>query len=218
MTGNNRHEARPEAPGRSVRVPRQARSRRTRESILEAAVACFEAQGYDETTMAMIAGRAGVGVGTVYQYFRDKRELLLELLDRSVREQADVVIGFLDPESWRGIDPRETVRELIEVVFEVQKIRPGIQRILWERYFKDEDFHRPFEVMRARIREAIEIFADAVDAQGSLRELDRKHAALVIVNAVQWNATYAFLHESGTEIAAIAKSTADMVTRYIFRD
>lgn len=199
-------------------MPRQARSRRTRESVLESAVECFETQGYDETTTAMIASRAGVGVGTVYQYFRDKRELLLELLDRSVGEQSDVVIGFLDPESWRGSDPRETVRKLIEAVFEVQKLRPGIQRILWERYFKDEDFHDPFEVMRTRIREAIEIFADAVDELGSLRELDRENAALVIVNAVQWNAAYAFLHRSPEEIAAIAKSTADMVSRYIFRD
>jgi len=218
MSDKKRPTSSPESSGRSVRVPRQARSRRTRESVLAAAVECFEAQGYDDTTTAMIAERAGVGVGTLYQYFRDKRELLLELLDRSVSEQGDVVIGFLDPASWRGSDPRETVRKLIEAVFEVQKIRPGIQRILWERYFKDEDFHRPFEVMRTRIREAIEIFAEAVDAQGSLRELDREHAALVIVNAVQWNAAYAFLHESDMEIAAIAKSTADMVTRYIFRD
>lgn len=218
MDEKDRPAPSPESAARNVRVPRQARSRRTRESVLEAAVECFEAEGYDDTTTAMIAARAGVGVGTVYQYFRDKRELLLELLDRSVGEQADVVIGFLDPAGWRGSDPRETVRKLIEAVFEVQKLRPGIQRILWERYFKDEDFHRPFEVMRLRIREAIEIFADAVDAQGSLRELDREHAALVIVNAVQWNAAYAFLHESPTDIAAIAKSTADMVTRYIFRD
>ena len=218
MSENRSPSSRPDATPRSVRVPRQARSRRTRESVLESAIECFEAQGYDETTTAMIAARAGVGVGTVYQYFRDKREILLELLDRSVREQADFVIGCLDPQSWQGGDPRETVRALIEAVFEVQKIRPGIQRILWERYFKDEDFHDPFEVMRARIRESIEAFAEAVDAQGRLRDLDREHAALVIVNTVQWNAVYAFLHGSRDEIAAIARSTAEMVTRYIFRD
>jgi len=218
MSEKNRHTSKRKAGSRSVRVPRQARSRRTREAILEASIECFEAHGYDETTTAMIAARAGVGVGTVYQYFRDKREILLELLDRSVDEQAEVVTGFLDPDRWRGEDPRQIVRKLIEAIFEVQKIRPGIQRILWERYFKDEDFHQPFEVMRSRIRETIEVFAEAVDTQGSLRELDREHAALVIVNAVQWNATYAFLHGSPTEIAAIASSTADMVARYIFRD
>ena len=53
-------------PTRRVRVPQQARSRRTRERVLEAAVACFEDRGYDETTTAMIATRAGIGVGTLY--------------------------------------------------------------------------------------------------------------------------------------------------------
>jgi len=218
MSAENRSTG-PAAPGeRNVRVPQQARSRRTREAVLEAAVRCFEAQGFDETTTAMIAGRAGVGVGTVYQYFRDKREILLELLDRSVGEQADFVVGFLDPDGWRGGDPRQTVRRLIESVFEVQKLRPGIQRILWERYFKDEDFHRPFEVMRTRVREAIEVFAEAISGEGLRPDLDREHASLVIVNAVQWNATYAFLHRKPEEILATARATADMVTRYLFRD
>jgi len=218
MSGQDPTTPSPETGARSVRVPRQARSRRTRDAVLEASIQCFEAQGFDETTTAMIAAKAGVAVGTVYQYFRDKREILLELLDRSVGEQANVVIRFLDPASWQGGDPRVAVRSLIEAVFEVQKIQPGIQRILWERYFKDEDFQRPFEVMRARVREAIEVFAAAADAQEGLRELDWEHASLVIVNAVQWNATYAFLHGSRDEIKAIATNTADMVTRYIFRD
>jgi len=203
---------------RGVRVPQQARSRRTREALLDAAVDCFETLGFDETTTAVIAERAGVAVGTVYHYFRDKREILLELLDRSVGEQADFVASSLAPGSWRGDDPRETVRQLIEAVFEVQKLRPGIQRILWERYFKDEDFHQPFEAMRARIRETIESFAEAVAQRGLLRDLDREHASLVIVNAVQWNATHAFLHGSPEEIQATARASAEMVARFIFRD
>ena len=47
---------------RGVRKPQQARSRRTRERILEAAVECFEASGYDQTTTAAIAARAGTAV------------------------------------------------------------------------------------------------------------------------------------------------------------
>jgi len=49
-----------------VRTPQQARSRRTREQILEAAVTCFEKRGYEETTTAEIARRARIAVGTCY--------------------------------------------------------------------------------------------------------------------------------------------------------
>ena len=65
---------------RPVRVPQQARSRRTRQRILDAAIESFETLGYDETTTAEIAREAGLAIGSVYDYFRDKRAILLEIL------------------------------------------------------------------------------------------------------------------------------------------
>ena len=211
-------ERSPEGQRRPLRVPQQARSRRTREAILEAAIHCFEEQGFDETTTALIARRAGIAVGTLYGYFRDKEQILLELLDTTVAEVADVVIERLSPEHWDGADPRDVARGLIDSIFHSQRLRPGLQRIMWERYFKDEEFRRPFEAIRARIREAILAFADALAAQGLLRDLDRESASYVILNAVQWNATQAFLFGTDDEIDAQADATADLVIRYVFRD
>jgi AcrR family transcriptional regulator len=206
-------------PGRRpVRIPQQARSRRTREAVLEAAIHCFETQGFDETTTALIARRAGIAVGTLYGYFRDKEEILLELLDTTVADVADLVIERLAPEHWDGADPRDTARALIDTLFHSQRVRPGLQRIMWERYFKDEAFRRPFEAIRSRAREAILEFANALSAQGLLRDIDPESASYVILNAVQWNATQVFLFGSNEEIDARAEATADLVIRYVFRD
>jgi AcrR family transcriptional regulator len=201
---------------RRTRVPQQARSRRTREAVLDAAMDCFEQGGFDDTTTAMIAARAGIAVGTLYAYFEDKRQILLELLDVHAEEMADMVIVYLDPETWRGRDPRDHVRQLIDLVFHSQRLRPGMQRIMWERYFKDDDFRVPFEAVRARIREAIERFFDAVAERGRLRDLDRERASFVVLNAVQWNATQAFMYGTQAEIDATAEATADLVARYLF--
>lgn len=203
---------------RTVRVPQQARSRRTREAVIEAAIDCFEHNGYDETTTAMIAAKAGIGVGTLYGYFRDKREILLELLDRTVAELADGIIERLDPSSWEGSDPREIVATLIDAIFHTQRLRPGLQRILWERYFKDDEFRRPFEAIRDRIREAVEHFAEALAEKGLLREIDRESASFVIVNAVQWNATQAFVYGTPALIDKTAATTSDLISRFLFRD
>ncbi len=208
-------------PGaRPVRVPQQARSRRTRERVLRAAIDCFEKNGYDETTTAMIATRARIAVGTLYGYFRDKREILLELLERTAAEIGEVVIARLDPEAWAGRDPREHVRALIDAVFHMQTLKPGIQRVLWERYFKDPDFHEPVEVMRERMREAVVGFAVAIDEKTQLLrpELEIETASLAVVNAVQWNALHSYMHGTPTEIDAAAAATADMISRYLFRD
>jgi AcrR family transcriptional regulator len=209
---------------RPVRVPKQARSKRTREAVLEAAVTCFEKRGFDETTTAAIAARAGIGVGTLYGYFRDKREVLLELLDRYVKTNADRVILQLDPESWREADPREHVRAIIDDVFQNMDLSPGIQRILWERYFKDPGFREPFDAIRDTTHRAIAQFIDALaqadvgSDQPILREVDRETASFVILNAVQWNATQAVMHGTPNGTDAVVEATADLVSRYLFRD
>jgi len=64
----------------------------SRGHILDATAACFEARGYDGTTIRAIAGRLGCSVGAIYRYFADKDELLLtcaeSVLD-PVAEQLD---------------------------------------------------------------------------------------------------------------------------------
>ncbi|HKK50325.1 MAG TPA: TetR/AcrR family transcriptional regulator, partial [Myxococcota bacterium] len=177
------------------RSPQQARSRRTRQRLVEAAIDCFERHGFEETTTAMIAAKAGLAVGTVYNYFDDKREIVLELLEETNREVAEQVIAQLDPESWRGkTDPRDRTRALIDAIFHTQKLRPGIQRILWAQYFKDPGFREPFEAMRERIRSAIDEFIAAVAEEGLCRrDLDREMASFVVLNTVQWNSAQAYL-------------------------
>jgi AcrR family transcriptional regulator len=55
-------------------------------AVLDAALDLFVSQGYQATTTAEIAGRAGLTKGALYFYFKDKLALLTELLDRSDRQ------------------------------------------------------------------------------------------------------------------------------------
>lgn len=50
-----------------------------RSAILGAALELFAENGFHGSPTSMIAERAGVGVGTIYRYFKDKDELILEL-------------------------------------------------------------------------------------------------------------------------------------------
>lgn len=52
--------------------------------MLDAAISCFAASGYQATTMAMIASEAGVAVQTLYFTFHTKAGLLQETFDRAV--------------------------------------------------------------------------------------------------------------------------------------
>lgn len=63
--------------------PRQERSRATVEMVLEAAVQVFRREGWDATTNR-IALAAGVSIGTLYEYFPNKKAILVELARRHV--------------------------------------------------------------------------------------------------------------------------------------
>jgi AcrR family transcriptional regulator len=73
------------------RIPRQARSGETVALILEATAQVLEAGGLPAFTTNAVAERAGVSIGTLYQYFADKNELLLAL----ARQQMAIALASI---------------------------------------------------------------------------------------------------------------------------
>ena len=61
-------------------LPKSAKAQRTRQKILEAARAIFSERGFAKATAEEISTRAGVGYGTFYLYFEDKRQALHTIL------------------------------------------------------------------------------------------------------------------------------------------
>ena len=66
------------------KAPRQERSRRTVERILDAAAHIFHEQGYAAATTNDIADEARVSIGSLYQYFPNKDALLAALTRRHI--------------------------------------------------------------------------------------------------------------------------------------
>jgi AcrR family transcriptional regulator len=70
---------------------RQQQKRDRERALREAATRLFASQGYAASSMEDIAARAGLAVGTVYNYFPAKSELLLAILRAEVREVSEAV-------------------------------------------------------------------------------------------------------------------------------
>jgi AcrR family transcriptional regulator len=68
------------------RSPRQARSRVTWEAIVEAAAQILERDGAAAFNTGAVAERAGVSIGTLYQYFPDKQAILAASAKRELGE------------------------------------------------------------------------------------------------------------------------------------
>lgn len=68
------------------KTPRQSRSQATCDAILEAAARILETEGGHRLTTNHVAARAGVSVGSLYQYFPSKQAILAELIRRMRQE------------------------------------------------------------------------------------------------------------------------------------
>ncbi len=74
------------------KAPLQSRSKQTVASILSAAAQVFADRGYANTTTNHIAERAGVSIGSLYQYFPSKDALLVALAERHVEQAFAAVL------------------------------------------------------------------------------------------------------------------------------
>lgn len=75
-----------------------SRSEQTRTLILETALRLFQENGYDRTTMRVIAKEAGVSVGNAYYYFSSKEHLVQGFYDRIAAEHEVAVRPVLEGE------------------------------------------------------------------------------------------------------------------------
>ena len=103
------------------RRPSQARSVATRDAIFEAAAQILEREGEQAFNTNRLAERAGVSVGTIYQYFPNKEAILIAM---SRAEQARL------EDDTRGISGRDVLRQSIRRLIWVMADRPQTRRAI----------------------------------------------------------------------------------------
>lgn len=96
---------------RPRKQPIQARSAASVEAILEATIQVLLSVGEDRLTTTRVAARAGVSVGTLYQYFPNKRALMQACLKRHLEEVREEVVQVCRQQ--RSTTPREMTIALV---------------------------------------------------------------------------------------------------------
>jgi AcrR family transcriptional regulator len=108
--------------------PRQERSRATVEAILEAAAHILVAHGFEDTTTRQVAERAGVSIGSLYQYFPSKEALITALVERQVQRVLDVCTEALQSQGQRST--REVVRDVALGLMKAYAVNPRLHQVL----------------------------------------------------------------------------------------
>lgn len=143
------------------KVPRQERSRATVAAIVEAAARVLETRGYERMTTNHVARAAGVSVGSLYQYFSNKDELVRALLERHLREAAELRPAILGDGTALGL--RERVRLTVRWWLDAHAARPALHLVLTglaSRVMEEAALRAWRELGLVAIRRALEPYRD----------------------------------------------------------
>lgn len=111
------------------RRPSQERSRDRVERILDATAALLEETPVDKITTAAIAERAGVPIGSVYQYFPNKLSVLAELA-RRVMENVDLKTASLIAGDFGVLPWDQAIDRAIDATMQGYSEQPGYFQLL----------------------------------------------------------------------------------------
>jgi AcrR family transcriptional regulator len=139
--------------GRELPLGRKAT--RTRNQLLQAAYDTFAANGYQGTSVADIASAASVSLGTYYQYFRDRNDIMSTLVRISV---VDLLRGTQKP--WDPSRGRLGLRRVLAGFVETYVATAPFQAVWEEVTHVDDD-------LASLRRDLSGVFAEAV--AGALR-------------------------------------------------
>jgi AcrR family transcriptional regulator len=114
------------------RTPTQSRARETVDVILQAAGEVFSKRGYAAGTTNRIAERAGVSVGTFYQYFPNKDAVLVALVERHVEAGMRSVEALLAEAAAAPEDLRALLRSFVTAMVTLHGHEPDLHRVLFE--------------------------------------------------------------------------------------
>jgi AcrR family transcriptional regulator len=171
-------------PGRLEprKPPVQSRSKITVEAILAAAAQVFESHGYAGGTTNRIAERAGVSVGTLYQYFPSKEALAVALLERHILETQGRLMEWVGHIVTENHTLRAAMADFVGGMLEVHVRRPRLQHILLEETPLPERVHR---LLLDAEHQAARTMAGLLRTYPEVRRGNLEHAAYVVIHTVE---------------------------------
>ena len=169
------------------KVPRQRRSRVTVDAIIEATLQILAKGGVAALNTTRAAERAGVSVGTLYQYFPTREALLEAALKRQIALVLDVLRRAADES--RGAPLEDRLRAVLGALLELKRREPRLFRAFSTELPRIEGMSTKQELTRPATELLLTMLRE--DAGGAQGRLPSQAAVATVVHAVEGASTRA---------------------------
>ncbi len=199
------------------RQPRQARSKERVRRILEAAEALFLAGGVGATTTNAIAARAGVPIGSLYQFFPDKAAILRSLAQR-YGEQLHEELAAFDREEGKELPLETYIARIVELTDRFFRDHPGYPAIFMDVQAATADLMAIEEEADARLIAdwSGTLVARAAAEGAGLDEEDGRLIATVLVKTIG-NLLWLSASQEETFRVRLVRETSELAIAYLRR-
>lgn len=179
-------------------------------AVLEAAVQVLASHGAPRFTVALVAERAGVSVGSVYQYFPNKAAILFRLQSDEWQQTTAMLRDILED---RGQPPLQRLRDLVQAFIQSECDEAQIRIALNDAapLYRDAPEH---QTARISVQQSVNAFMQQVlpDASAQTRDLA---GDLIITTLGSVGKRFSTTPRSGEAIRAYAVAMADMFCAYL---
>jgi AcrR family transcriptional regulator len=185
----------------------------TRQRIMRVAASEFARLGFDQANINVIAEQAGIGKGTIYLYFENKRDLFLEMLRFIAQAQLTVIRAALAPEG--------SIRERLERLFRAFTHLAEEESDSFNVYMSAlYGVNRAFQAEATKLlRDYVAVIAlllEQSQAQGEVRVQQVEAAALMVLSLTEsYILSARVLGQSERVIAQQAGPVAELILRGI---
>ena len=179
--------------------------------ISQAAIRVFSREGFHRARMKSIAQEAGVAVGTIYNYFKDKDDLLLSVFENGIR----VRMEFLEELGHTSLPFRDQIQHLLESHFsQIREQQELAELILFERFHRGSRLRNRILTLQKSIIDQIEEFIRMGIDEGWVRPCQPQVVAQALFDLVQTMTACWVFSSSGDEddiFASAPKELADLI-------
>lgn len=151
---------------RTTRKPQQKRSKLTADKILDTALKLFCEKGYYNTTTNEIAKEAGISIGSLYSYFKDKDTIFQEILE-SYHQNFLSVFEHIKSDINSSLyerDKKAWLRILLDSLIELHQSVKTLNRELKALYYIKSEVQAVVDMQTEKIRIAtLEILSQRPD-------------------------------------------------------
>jgi AcrR family transcriptional regulator len=196
----------------SRKQPKQVRSAELVATILEAAIQVLAMEGAHRFTTARVAEKAGVSVGSLYQYFPNKAAILFRLQSDEWRQTADLLRGILE-DARRP--PLERLRTLVHAFIRSECAEAAVRVALDDAAPLYRDAPEAQEVRASADRTVQNFMREALPAASEATRALAGDLIKTTLSAV--GKEFSETSRTSAEVDAYADAMADMFCAYLKR-